>query len=74
MSGYASHLLLDFRTTMRTNALNGGITKRGEDTLKIEFQIEPPTSDEVQGLSIPMDEDLYAPLLKNVRWIFKKSP
>jgi F420-0:gamma-glutamyl ligase len=38
---------------------------------KIEFQPEPPVTNEVQGLSIPMDEDLYAPLLKNARWIFK---
>ncbi|MBX9744738.1 MAG: coenzyme F420-0:L-glutamate ligase [Chlamydiales bacterium] len=38
---------------------------------KLEFQLEPPVSNEVQGLSIPMDEDLYAPLLKNASWIFK---
>ncbi len=40
---------------------------------KIEFQLEPPAYAEVQGLSIPMDEDLYAPLLKNARWIFKNQ-
>ncbi|MFI5342715.1 MAG: coenzyme F420-0:L-glutamate ligase [Chlamydiales bacterium] len=38
------------------------------DAAKIEFQSAPPTDAEIQELSIPMEEDLYAPLLKNVRW------
>lgn len=41
------------------------------DAPKIEFQLDPPTEAEVQQLSIPMKEDLYAPLLKNDRWVFK---
>ncbi len=40
---------------------------------KIEFQQEPPTEAEVQELSIPMNEDLYGPLLKNARWVFQKG-
>lgn len=39
---------------------------------KMEFQGEPPTSEEIKELSIPMAEDLYAPLLNNGQWIFKK--
>ncbi len=38
---------------------------------KIEFQDEPPTIEEVNALSIPMEEDLYAPLLKNGDWVFR---
>ena len=44
------------------------------DAPKIEFQTQPPTDAEVQGLSIPMDEDLYAPLLKNAPWVFNNQP
>lgn len=39
----------------------------------IEFQLAPPTSDELEKLSISLDEDVYAPLLKNGRWIFKQQ-
>ncbi len=39
---------------------------------KIEFQSISPTDKEVQELSIPMEEDLYAPLLKNAKWVVKK--
>lgn len=42
------------------------------DAPKIEFQEDPPTIEEVNELSIPMTEDLYAPLLKNGQWVFKK--
>ena len=35
---------------------------------KIEFQTRPPTDEEKQELSIPMDEDFFAPLLKRVEW------
>jgi dihydrofolate synthase / folylpolyglutamate synthase len=38
---------------------------------KIEFQSTPPTDAEVKEISIPMEEDLYASLLKNAQWIFK---
>ncbi len=37
---------------------------------KIEFQQNPPPVEEINELSIPMTEDLYAPLLKNDQWIF----
>lgn len=40
---------------------------------KIEFQPEPPVDTEIQERSIPMNEDLYAPLLKNANWIFKNQ-
>jgi len=44
-----------------------------ENVPRIEFQIAPPSVDEVKGLSIPLEEDLYAPLLKNKNWITKNS-
>lgn len=37
----------------------------------IEFQLNPPTSAEVEEVSIAMDKDLYAPLLSHAAWIFK---
>lgn len=40
------------------------------DAPNIEFQSTPPTDGEVQSLVIPMEEDLYAPLLKNKHWVF----
>lgn len=40
---------------------------------KIHFQDIPPTTEEINELAIPMDEDLYAPLLKNGSWIFKDN-
>lgn len=43
------------------------------DAPRIQFQEAPPTNEEVNELSIPMAEDLYAPLLKNSQWIFKKN-
>lgn len=39
---------------------------------RIEFQERAPTVEEVAELSIPMAEDLYAPLLKHGKWVFKK--
>ncbi|HSX38635.1 MAG TPA: coenzyme F420-0:L-glutamate ligase [Chlamydiales bacterium] len=42
-----------------------------EETAKIEFQPSAPTDLETQQISIPIDEDLYAPLLKNIHWISK---
>jgi dihydrofolate synthase / folylpolyglutamate synthase len=42
------------------------------DAPKIVFQQEPPTIEEIDELSIPMTEDLYAPLLKNGSWISKQ--
>ncbi len=44
-----------------------------QEAPKIEFQERPPTKEEVKGISIPMEEDLYAPLLKTRRWKFKEK-
>jgi len=38
---------------------------------KIAFQTAPPTHEDLQNIFIPMEEDLYAPLLKNARWVFR---
>jgi putative folate metabolism gamma-glutamate ligase len=43
------------------------------DAPKIEFQDHPPTIEEIRELSIPMEEDLYAPLLKRGSWTFKEN-
>ena len=40
------------------------------DAPRIRFQSAPPTKEEIRHFCIPMEEDLYAPLLKNARWIF----
>lgn len=40
---------------------------------KIEFQDRPPTIAEIKEITIPMEEDLYAPLLKQGGWIFKEN-
>lgn len=37
---------------------------------KVQFQERPPTKEEISELTIPMEDDLYAPLLKNGPWIF----
>jgi putative folate metabolism gamma-glutamate ligase len=34
----------------------------------VEFQPRNPTSEELQGLHIALEDDLYAPLLKSVNW------
>lgn len=39
-----------------------------DDVPFIEFQAYDPTAEELQELRIAMDEDLYAPLLKNAPW------
>ncbi len=41
------------------------------DAPKIVFQNHPPTSEEQNALVIPLQEDLYAPLLANDAWVFK---
>jgi F420-0:gamma-glutamyl ligase len=38
---------------------------------KIEFQSTAPTDSDIQQISIPLEEDIYAPLLKNAHWVFK---
>ncbi len=36
------------------------------DTL--EFQVSPPSEEELHSVAIPMNEDLYAPLITSVEW------
>ncbi|HXH55062.1 MAG TPA: coenzyme F420-0:L-glutamate ligase [Gammaproteobacteria bacterium] len=38
------------------------------DTEKIVFQDRPPTEEEIKSVSIPLEEDLYAPLIASVNW------
>lgn len=40
---------------------------------KIVFCDTPPSTEELRHFQIPLDEDLYAPLLKSVQWRFKKT-
>ncbi len=40
------------------------------DAPRIEFQTRPPTPKEVESLRIPLNEDLYAPLLESVPWVW----
>lgn len=39
-----------------------------QDAPKIEFQNRPPTEEEIQSITISIDDDLYAPLLSSVSW------
>lgn len=39
-----------------------------QETEKVEFQDRPPTEEETKAVSIPIEEDLYAPLLTAVDW------
>ncbi len=43
------------------------------DAPKIAFQATVPTQEELDHVSIPMEEDLYAPLLKNPHWVFNQN-
>ncbi len=40
-----------------------------KDAPKISFLDRPPTLEEEESIKIPMDEDLYAPLLMGAKWI-----
>lgn len=40
---------------------------------KVVFQPRPPTEEEVQAISISLEEDLYAPLIQNANWKTEKS-
>lgn len=40
-----------------------------KDAPKISFLNRTPTLEEEQKVVIPMEEDLYAPLLRSTRWI-----
>ncbi len=43
-----------------------------QDSPKINFLSRIPTSEEEVSISIPMEEDLYAPFLMKASWIWKK--
>lgn len=38
------------------------------DVLFVKFQVRDPSRKELRGLKIKMDDDLYAPMLKAVKW------
>ena len=40
-----------------------------EDLPHVNFMPQPPTPEEVAGIHIPMQEDLYGPLLMGVKWV-----
>lgn len=44
-----------------------------EEAPKIQFLSRPPTLEEEQMIHIPLEEDIYAPLLKNANWIWNSS-
>lgn len=37
----------------------------------IEFQSRPPSEEEINAITIPLEEDLYAPFLKKGKWVLK---
>jgi len=37
----------------------------------IEFQTRPPNQEEITAITIPLEEDLYAPLLRKGKWVLK---
>jgi F420-0:gamma-glutamyl ligase len=38
---------------------------------KINFVDRPPTAEEIKNVAIPIEEDLYAPLLLAAKWLKK---
>lgn len=43
------------------------------DVDKMTFQNRPPSKEEVQCVSIPIEEDIYAPLIKTADWKIKQE-
>ena len=41
---------------------------------RIIFQSFYPTEEEKNDVRIPMEEDIYAPILRNARWVFNNKP
>ena len=41
---------------------------------KVSFLSQPPSPEEEESITISLEEDLYAPLLKGVRWVSKSPP
>lgn len=44
-----------------------------EDAPKVQFSSRPPTSKEEQMIRISLEEDIYAPLLRGVNWIWNQT-
>ncbi|MBS0271602.1 MAG: coenzyme F420-0:L-glutamate ligase [Proteobacteria bacterium] len=43
-----------------------------QDAPRIEFVPHPPSLEEIKSVSIPLNEDLYAPLLKSQNWVWRE--
>lgn len=43
-----------------------------EEASKVEFLSHPPTQEEEKMMRISLEEDIYAPLLESVGWIWNK--
>jgi putative folate metabolism gamma-glutamate ligase len=43
-----------------------------KDIPHVEFLSRPPTQEEEESIRIPLKDDLYAPLLESVSWVWKK--
>jgi putative folate metabolism gamma-glutamate ligase len=44
-----------------------------EDAPRVQFSLVPPSQDQVEMTSITLEDDIYAPILKNVPWIWNKG-
>ncbi len=44
-----------------------------EDAPKVQFLSRPPTQEEEHMIRIPLEEDIYAPLLRSVDWIWHQT-
>jgi dihydrofolate synthase / folylpolyglutamate synthase len=44
-----------------------------EDAPKIQFLPDPPSREQEQSIQISLKDDIYAPLLKNVPWVWNKE-
>jgi len=40
---------------------------------RIQFLSRPPSIEEEEKIRIPLEEDLYAPLLQNAKWVWKRE-
>ena len=45
-----------------------------ENAPKVRFLSRPPTQEEENMVRIPLEEDIYAPILKSVDWVWNKIP
>lgn len=44
-----------------------------EDSPRVHFSPIPPTQEQIEKVSISLEEDIYAPMLKSVPWIWNKG-